>query len=96
MSKHSSSILALSTSYSADQDILAGLSGYEITLDDAAIAFSVRWTDDATATSSPDGEVAVPAGASYLFDFGGSLNDAKKVAIKAASGTPNATLTEIN
>ena len=96
MAKHLSTILVLSTSYSADQDIRAGLSGYEVTLDDAAIAYSVRWTDDATATSSPDGEVAVPAGASYVFDFKGSLSDAKKVAIKAASGTPNATLTEVN
>ncbi len=96
MAKHFSEILALTTSYSADQDIARGLSGYEITLDDSEIGFSVRWTDDATATSSPDGEIAVPAGSSYVFDFNGSLKDPKKVSIKAASGTPNATLTEVN
>lgn len=77
----------LSTSYGDAISIPVGAIGASVTLSDSSIAFTVQ--DQATGTP----EEAVPAGSSYVLGSGDyPLGTAVSIKIKAASGTPVATV----
>ena len=78
----------LSTSYNSDAIVIpVGAIGASITLDDSSIGFTVQ--DQAAGTP----EEAVPAGSSYVLGAGDyPLGTAVSIKIKAASGTPVATI----
>jgi hypothetical protein len=77
----------LGTSYGAAIVIPVGAIGASVTLSDSSIAFTVQ--DQAAGTP----EEAVPAGSSYVLGSGDyPLGTAVSIKIKAASGTPVATI----
>ena len=77
--------VALSTSYPVSSLVVeAGWENVSVTLDDATIAFTVRM-DGA-------GVENVPAGSSWGIATPGSTKEALGLEIKAASGTPNASV----
>jgi len=84
----SSTVQALTTSYLGTEFEIRGAASIEVWLDDAAIAFTVRYkTGD---TSGDYVERVVGAGGSRYIEGSGSKGQSIFLNVKAASGTPNA------
>ena len=94
MPRYATTKLALTTAYSADQTIPMGIRRVVVSLDDSAIGYTVQVRGAGGTIVAGDPEVVLPAGASWEFDFRGPLTngDGASWRIKAASGTPNATI----